>query len=60
MKWTPRKLAALILFLAAWPFWILAILGASAHGFFETEYNVQLMVMGGAVSMVAGALAELW
>ena len=60
MKLTPRRIAAILVFLAAWPFWILAIAGGSAHGFFETEYNVQLMVLGGAVSMAAATLAELW
>jgi Sec-independent protein secretion pathway component TatC len=56
----PRKIAALIVFLAAWPFWLYAIWDASLHGFFENQTAVQLMVLGGAVSMVAAALAELW
>jgi hypothetical protein len=55
-----RKLAAVAIFAAAWVFWILAIWSGINSGFFENEYAVQMMVLGGAISMVAGAVAEMW
>lgn len=40
--------------------WLTAIAGASAAGFFEDELDLQLMVLGGAVAMVAGGFWALW
>ena len=54
------RLVALAVFAVAWVFWALAIGSASGHGFFENEGAVQLMVLGGAISMAAGAIAEFW
>ncbi len=55
-----RKLIALAVFVVPWVFWFSAIASASSHGFFENEWAVQTMVLGGAISMVAGAIAEFW
>lgn len=55
-----RKLVALAVFIVPWVFWISAIASASSHGFFENQWAVQTMVLGGAISMVAGAIAEFW
>ncbi|MDG6909470.1 MAG: hypothetical protein JRN57_01070 [Nitrososphaerota archaeon] len=55
-----RRLIALAVFVVPWVFWILAIGSASSHGFFENEWAVQTMVLGGAISMVAGAIASFW
>jgi hypothetical protein len=42
--------------IAAVPFWAYAITSASASGFFEDSLAVQMMIMGGAVSMLGGLL----
>ena len=55
-----RKLIGLAVFVIPWVFWILAISNASSHGFFEDQWAVQMMVLGGAISMVAGAIAAFW
>ena len=55
-----RKLVALAVFVVPWIFWTLAISSAIQHGFFEDQWAVQMMVLGGAVSMVAGAIAAFW
>ena len=55
-----RKLAGLAILAVAFVFWILAIGSAMGSGFFENEWAVQMMVLGGAISMVAGAVAEFW
>lgn len=55
-----RKLIALVVFIAPWVFWLSAIASASNSGFFENEWAVQTMVLGGAISMVAGAIAAFW
>lgn len=55
-----RRLIALVVFIVPWFFWILAISSASGHGFFEDEWAVQMMVLGGAISMVAGGIAAFW
>ncbi|MDE1857921.1 MAG: hypothetical protein KGI26_02475 [Thaumarchaeota archaeon] len=55
-----RKLLALAVFIVPWVFWIMAIGSASSRGFFEDQWAVQTMVLGGAISMVAGAIAAFW
>jgi hypothetical protein len=57
---SPRRLVALGVLLVASVFWTLSILSATKGGFFENEWAVQMMVLGGAISMVAGAIAEFW
>ncbi len=46
------------LLILSFPFWIFAISSASASGFFEDSLAVQMMMLGGAVSMVGGTF--LW
>lgn len=58
--WARRKLIGLAIFIIPWPFWIYSIMSASNSGLFENQLAVQLMVLGGAVSMVAASVAVLW
>jgi hypothetical protein len=55
-----RRWVALAIFIAPWVFWIYSIASANSSGFFENEFAVQTMVLGGAISMVAGAVAAFW
>jgi hypothetical protein len=55
-----RRLLALAVFVVPWFFWLFSIASASSGGFKENEWAVQLMVLGGALSMVAASIAELW
>lgn len=55
-----RRLLALAIFIVPWFFWAFSIGSASAGGFTENQWAVQLMVLGGAISMVAGAVAAFW
>jgi hypothetical protein len=55
-----RHILALAIFIVPWVFWIYAIMSASNSGFTENEFAVQLMVLGGAVSMVAASVAAIW
>ena len=57
---TPKRLVALGLLLVSSVFWASSILSASHGGFFENQWAVQTMVLGGAISMVAGSFAEFW
>jgi hypothetical protein len=54
------RLFALPILAVSFFFWIYATVGASASGFFLDQTDVQVMVLGGAVSMVAAAVAMLW
>jgi len=54
----PVKIAGWIVLLIAAVFWFTAIGSAIGQGFFEDQNAVQLIVLGGAVSMIAGLL--LW
>jgi len=47
-----------VLLLVAAAFWVTAIGGALSQGFFEDQSGVQLMMIGGAISMVGGTF--LW
>lgn len=55
-----RRLIGLLVFIVPWVFWVIAISSGIGHGFFEDEYGVEMMVLGGAISMVAGGIANLW
>jgi hypothetical protein len=57
---SPRRIAALVVFILPWIMWAVAIGHASASGFLEDKYAVQLMMISGAVSMVAGCLYQVW
>jgi hypothetical protein len=52
------KIIGWIILAFAAVFWFSAIGLAIGHGLFENENALQLIVLGGAVSMVAGVL--LW
>jgi uncharacterized membrane protein len=54
---TAKILGWIVLVIAA-VLWFTAIANATGRGFFEDENAVQLIVLGGAVSMIAGVL--LW
>ena len=56
----PKKLVFVALLLVAFVFWISSIMSASSGGFFENEWAVETMVLGGAISMVGAAIAEFW
>ncbi len=55
-----RRLLALAIFIVPWFFWVLSISSAVHGGFTENQWAVQMMVLGGAISMVAGAIAAMW
>lgn len=57
---SPRNMLAIAIFAAAWVFWIVAIWSAIGSGFFEDQFGLQVIVLGGALSMVAGAIARMW
>lgn len=59
VKWSKRRIAALVIFVIPWIFWLTAISHASNSGFTEDKYALQIMILGGAISMVAGAIAAL-
>lgn len=52
------KIIGWVIIAIAAVFWVTAIGGANASGFFENSNAVQLMILGGAVSMIGGVL--LW
>ena len=60
MAWSKRRIVALVVFIIPWIFWLTAIGHASNYGFIEDKYAVQVMVLGGAISMVAGSITVLW
>jgi hypothetical protein len=57
---TPRKIVFLILLAVAMVLWLISISLAVKGGFFENELALQLMVLGGATSMVGGAIWWPW
>ncbi|MHB8567978.1 MAG: hypothetical protein ACYC7D_14510 [Nitrososphaerales archaeon] len=59
VKWSKTRILALIIFFIPWVFWITSIAHASNSGFIEDKYAIQVMVLGGAISMVAGSVAAL-
>lgn len=60
MAWSTRKIVALVIFVIPWIFWLSAISHAISFGFIEDKYAIQLMVLGGAISMVAGSITVMW
>jgi len=60
VRWSKRRLVALAIFVIPWIFWMTAISSASNAGFVEDQYGLQIMVLGGAISMVAGSIAAMW
>ncbi len=55
MKLSKSKIIGfIILFGGSLPMWLIAIAGASSHHFFEDQFDLQLMILGGAVATIAG------
>jgi hypothetical protein len=55
MKLSKSKIIGLvILFFGSFPMWLIAISSASNSHFFEDQFAVQLMILGGAVATIAG------
>jgi hypothetical protein len=52
------KIVGWVILILAVPFWATAIASATGHGFFEDNFAVQFMILGGAVAMIGGAF--LW
>ncbi|MHB2037634.1 MAG: hypothetical protein ACYCPW_12975 [Nitrososphaerales archaeon] len=50
-----RRMIGWAIMIIPFALWITAIGSASSHGFFENSFAVQVMILGGAVSMIAGA-----
>lgn len=59
-RWATKWYIALAVFAIPWFFWMYAIWHASGSGFTEDELAVEIMVLGGAISMVAGSIAAFW
>ncbi|MDG6981326.1 MAG: hypothetical protein JRN51_09495 [Nitrososphaerota archaeon] len=55
-----KNFIAIALLLVSSVLWATAIISASNSGFFENEPAVEMMVMGGAISMVAAAIWRPW
>jgi hypothetical protein len=53
-----KKILGWLIILISMVFWFVAIGSASSHGFFENSFAVQVMILGGAVSMIGGIF--LW
>jgi uncharacterized membrane protein HdeD (DUF308 family) len=49
-----RKRIGFLILIIPFFFWFTAIWSASSAGFFEDANAVQIMVLGGAISMIAG------
>lgn len=58
--WSNRRIIAVVVFVIPWIFWLTAISHAVSYGFLEDKYAVQIMVLGGAISMVAGSISVMW
>ncbi|MEM0117738.1 MAG: hypothetical protein QXV32_04770 [Conexivisphaerales archaeon] len=55
-----RRLAAVPVLAVSFIMWFIALFGASNAGFFLDQTDLQWMVVGGSVCMVAGGIAALW
>jgi hypothetical protein len=55
-----RTAGGFVLIIIALIFWIVGISSAVSHGFFEDEFAVQLLILGGAISMLAGLVWTPW
>ncbi len=60
MAINPRKIVFIVMLLIAFVLWLTSISMAVKSGLFENELAVQLMVLGGAVAMVGGAVVAPW
>ncbi|GEM_PF-4146469 len=58
-RWSTTRIIAVIIFIIPWFFWFTALAHASNSGFLEDKYAIQVIVLGGAISMVAGSIAAL-
>jgi hypothetical protein len=56
----PRKIVFIVMLLIAFVLWLTSISMAVKSGFFENELALQLMILGGAVAMVGGAVVAPW
>jgi hypothetical protein len=59
-RWATKWYYSLALFAVPFFFWMYAVSHASNSGFTEDQLALQIMVLGGAISMVAGGLAVFW
>jgi hypothetical protein len=59
-RWKTKYYVALAVFIISWILWPIAITHASGSHFTEDEFALQVIVLGGAVSMVAGSIANMW
>jgi hypothetical protein len=57
---TVRKLGFIVLLIVSFAFWLYSTPGASNGGFFEDKLDLQLMVLGGAISIVVASILALW
>jgi len=53
------RIVGWVIVAVAFVFWFTAIAGATASGSFENQGAVQLMILGGAISMIAGLVLQL-
>jgi hypothetical protein len=59
-RWKTKYYVGLAIFVISWILWPIAIVHASGSHFTEDEFALQVIVLGGAVSMVAGSIANMW
>ncbi len=59
-RWKTKYYVALAIFVISWVMWPISILHASNSHFTEDAFAVQVMVIGGAVSMVVGSISDIW
>jgi len=55
-----RRIVFIVLMIVALIFWLTSISLAVKSGLFENELAVQLMILGGAVATVGGAVLAPW
>ncbi len=58
--WKTKYYIALGVFVIPWFFWFFALFHASNSHFTEDELALQVIVLGGAIAMVSGAIAAVW
>ena len=59
-KFSRKRVIGLAILAIPFFFWMASISNASNAHFLEDQWAVQVMVLGGAISMVAGAISFLW
>lgn len=60
MPFSARRIVFIVLMGVAFILWLTSIWLAVQHGLFENELAVQLMVLGGAVATMGGAVLAPW